>query len=137
MYDTSIADDSAQELAIEEGLRNSSLTEGCLVYQPQVDLFTGAVVGAEALVRWQDGQGNAVSPERFIPVAERSGLINDLGDWILNQVNADAKAYAGQLPTKMSLAVNLSPLQFNQSNFVERLTSTLKQLEIQYKIALS
>ena len=137
MYDTSIADDSAQELAIEEGLRNSLVNGGLsLAYQPQVDLFTGAVVGAEALVRWQDAQGNAVSPERFIPVAERSGLINDLGDWILNQVNADAKAYAGQLPAKMSLAVNLSPLQFNQSNFVERLTSTLKQLEIQYKIAL-
>ena len=137
MYDTSIAYDSAQELAIEEGLRSSLVNGGLsLVYQPQVDLFTGAVVGAEALVRWQDAQGNEVSPERFIPVAERSGLINDLGDWILNQVNADAKAYAGQLPTKMSLAVNLSPLQFNQSNFVERLTSTLKQLEIQYKIAL-
>ena len=137
MYDTSIADDSAQELAIEEGLRQSLLGTGLsLAYQPQVDLFTGAIIGAEALVRWQDADGNPVSPERFIPVAERSGLINDLGDWILNQVNADAKAYAGQLPSKMSLAVNLSPLQFNQSNFVERLTSTLKQLEIQYKIAL-
>ena len=137
MYDTSIADDSAQELAIEEGLRQSLLGTGLsLAYQPQVDLFTGAIIGAEALVRWQDEEGNPVSPERFIPVAERSGLINDLGDWILNQVNADAKAHAGQLPIKMSLAVNLSPLQFNQSNFVERLTSTLKQLEIQYNIAL-
>jgi len=137
MYDTSIADDSALELAIEEGLRQSLSGDGLsLAYQPQVDLFTGGIIGAEALVRWQDAEGNPVSPERFIPVAERSGLINDLGDWILNQVNADAKAYAGQLPSNMSLAVNLSPLQFNQSNFVERLTSTLKQLEIQYKIAL-
>jgi len=137
MYDSSIAYDSAQELSIEEGLRHSLLTRGLsLVYQPQVDLFTGAIVGAEALVRWEDEQGNTISPDRFIPVAERSGLINELGDWILNQVNADAKAYAGQLPSKMSLAINLSPLQFNQSNFVERLTSTLKQLEIQYKIAL-
>lgn len=137
MYDTSIADDSAQELAIEEGLRQSLQGIGLsLAYQPQVDLFTGAIIGAEALVRWQDSEGNPVSPERFIPVAERSGIINDLGDWILNQVNADAKAYAGLLPTKMSLSVNLSPLQFNQSNFVERLTSTLQQLEIQYKIVL-
>lgn len=137
MYDTSIADDSAQDLLIEEGLRNSLAGIGLsLVYQPQVDLFTGAIVGAEALVRWQDEQGNPISPDRFIPVAERSGLINVLGDWILNQVNADAKAFAGQLPSKMSLAINLSPLQFEQSNFVERLTSTLKQLEIQYNIAL-
>ena len=137
LYDTTIADDSAMELAIEAGLRESLAGSGLsLVYQPQVDLFTGAIIGAEALVRWKDSTGTNVSPERFIPVAERSGVINDLGDWILNQVNADAKQYAGELPTKLALAVNLSPLQFNQSNFVERLTTTLKQLEIQYKIEL-
>ena len=137
LYDMTIADDSAMELAIEEGLRQALTGTGLsLVYQPQVDLFTGAIIGAEALVRWQDSEGNHVSPERFIPVAERSGVINDLGDWILNQVNTDAKAFAGQLPSKLALAVNLSPLQFNQSNFVERLTTTLKQLEIQYKIEL-
>lgn len=137
LYDSTIADDSAMELAIEEGLREALAGTGLsLVYQPQVDLFTGAIVGAEALVRWQDTEGNQISPERFIPVAERSGVINDLGDWILNQVNQDAKDYAGQLPRKLALAVNLSPLQFNQSNFVEHLTTTLKQLEIQYKIEL-
>ena len=137
LYDTTIADDSAMELAIEAGLRESLAGSGLsLVYQPQVDLFTGAIIGAEALVRWKDSTGTNVSPERFIPVAERSGVINDLGDWILNQLNGDAKQYAGELPTKLALAVNLSPLQFNQSNFVERLTTTLKQLEIQYKIEL-
>lgn len=137
LYDTTIAADSALELSIEQGLRKSLQSTGLsLVYQPQVDLFTGAIIGAEALVRWQDEDGNAISPERFIPVAERSGVISDLGDWILNQVNQDAKQYAGQLPNKMTLALNLSPLQFNQSNFVERLTTTLKQLEIRYKIEL-
>lgn len=137
LYDTTMAADSALELSIEQGLRKSLQSTGLsLVYQPQVDLFTGAIIGAEALVRWQDEDGNAISPERFIPVAERSGVISDLGDWILNQVNQDAKQYAGQLPNKMTLALNLSPLQFNQSNFVERLTTTLKQLEIRYKIEL-
>jgi predicted signal transduction protein with EAL and GGDEF domain len=137
LYDTTIAADSARELSIEQGLRKSLKSTGLsLVYQPQVDLFTGAIIGAEALVRWQDEDGNEISPERFIPVAERSGVISDLGDWILNQVNRDAKQYAGQLPNKMTLALNLSPLQFNQSNFVERLTTTLKQLEIRYKIEL-
>ena len=137
LYDTTIAADSALELSIEQGLRKSLQSTGLsLVYQPQVDLFTGAIIGAEALVRWQNEDGNDISPERFIPVAERSGVISDLGDWILNQVNQDAKQYAGQLPNKMTLALNLSPLQFNQSNFVERLTTTLKQLEIRYKIEL-
>ena len=137
LYDTTIAADSALELSIEQGLRKSLKSTGLsLMYQPQVDLFTGAIIGAEALVRWQDEDGNDISPERFIPVAERSGVISDLGDWILNRVNQDAKQYAGQLPNKMTLALNLSPLQFNQSNFVERLTTTLKQLEIRYKIEL-
>ena len=137
LYDKTIAADSALELSIEQGLRKSLQSTGLsLVYQPQVDLFTGAIIGAEALVRWQNEDGNDISPERFIPVAERSGVISDLGDWILNQVNQDAKQYAGQLPNKMTLALNLSPLQFNQSNFVERLTTTLKQLEIRYKIEL-
>jgi predicted signal transduction protein with EAL and GGDEF domain len=137
LYDTTIAADSARELSIEQGLRKSLKSTGLsLVYQPQVDLFTGAIIGAEALVRWLDEDGNDIPPERFIPVAERSGVISDLGDWILNQVNRDAKQYAGQLPNKMTLALNLSPLQFNQSNFVERLTTTLKQLEIRYKIEL-
>lgn len=137
LYDTTIAADSALELSIEQGLRKSLQSTGLsLVYQPQVDLFTGAIIGAEALVRWQDEDGNDIPPERFIRVAERSGVISDLGDWILNQVNQDAKQYAGQLPNKMTLALNLSPLQFNQSNFVERLTTTLKQLEIRYKIEL-
>ncbi|MDB2511769.1 EAL domain-containing protein [Luminiphilus sp.] len=137
LYDTTIAADSALELSIEQGLRKSLQSTGLsLVYQPQVDLFTGAIIGAEALVRWQNEDGNDILPERFIPVAERSGVISDLGDWILNQVNQDAKQYAGQLPNKMTLALNLSPLQFNQSNFVERLTTTLKQLEIRYKIEL-
>lgn len=137
LYDKTIAADSALELSIEQGLRKSLKSTGLsLMYQPQVDLFTGAIIGAEALVRWQNEDGNDISPERFIPVAERSGVISDLGDWILNQVNQDAKQYAGQLPNKMTLALNLSPLQFNQSNFVERLTTTLKQLEIRYKIEL-
>jgi predicted signal transduction protein with EAL and GGDEF domain len=137
LYDTTIAADSALELSIEQGLRKSLQSTGLsLVYQPQVDLFTGAIIGAEALVRWQDEDGNDIPPERFIRVAERSGVISDLGDWILNQVNQDAKQHAGQLPNKMTLALNLSPLQFNQSNFVERLTTTLKQLEIRYKIEL-
>lgn len=137
LYNTTIADDAAIELLIEEGLREALAQQRLsLAYQPQVDLFTGAVIGAEALVRWKDADGNHISPERFIPVAERSGVINDLGDWILNQVSKDAKDYAGQLPSKLTLAVNLSPLQFSQSNFVEHLTSVLKQLKIQYRIEL-
>ena len=68
----------------------------------------GRITGAEALIRWEDPKGT-VAPDRFIPVAERSGLINDLGDWVLRQIDAEISVFANQLPAEFSLAVNLSP----------------------------
>ena len=137
MYDSFIADVSAQELAIEAGLRDSLSNTGLsLVYQPQVDLSSGRITGAEALLRWEDPKGTSVAPDRFIPVAERSGLINDLGDWVLRQIDAEISVFANQLPAEFSLAVNLSPLQFSQSNFIDRLTSVLKKTDLKYKLVL-
>ena len=137
MYDSFIADVSAQELAIEAGLRDSLSNTGLsLVYQPQVDLSSGRITGAEALIRWEDPKGTSVAPDRFIPVAERSGLINDLGDWVLRQIDAEISVFANQLPAEFSLAVNLSPLQFSQSNFIDRLTSVLKKTDLKYKLVL-
>ena len=137
MYDSFIADVSAQELAIEAGLRDSLSNTGLsLVYQPQVDLSSGRITGAEALLRWEDPKGTSVAPDRFIPVAERSGLINDLGDWVLRQIDAEISVFANQLPAEFSLAVNLSPLQFSQSNFIDRITSVLKKTDLKYKLVL-
>lgn len=137
MYDSFIADVSAQELAIEAGLRDSLSNTGLsLVYQPQVDLSSGRITGAEALLRWEDPKGTSVAPDRFIPVAERSGLINDLGDWVLRQIDAEISVFANQLPAEFSLAVNLSPLQFSQSNFIDRLTSALKKTDLKHKLVL-
>lgn len=137
MYDSFIADVSAQELAIEAGLRDSLSNTGLsLVYQPQVDLSSGSITGAEALLRWEDPKGTSVTPDRFIPVAERSGLINDLGDWVLRQIDAETSAFASQLPAEFSLAVNLSPLQFSQSDFIDRLTSALKKTNLKHKLVL-
>ena len=137
MYDSFIADVSAQELAIEAGLRDSLSNTGLsLVYQPQVDLSSGRITGAEALLRWEDSKGTSVAPDRFIPVAERSGLINDLGDWVLRQIDAEISVFANQLPAEFSLAVNLSPLQFSQSNFIDRLTSAVKKTDLKHKLVL-
>ena len=137
MYDSFIADVSAQELAIEAGLRDSLSNTGLsLVYQPQVDLSSGRITGAEALIRWEDPKGTSVAPDRFIPVAERSGLINDLGDWVLRQIDAEISVFANQLPAEFSLAVNLSPLQFSQSNFIDRLTSAVKKTDLKHKLVL-
>lgn len=79
-----------------------------LLYQPQIDLRTGDLVGCEALVRWQHPELGLVSPDRFVPIAERNGLIHELGAWILNKACEDAVMW----PKPISVAVNLSPAQF-------------------------
>ena len=96
-----------------------------LHYQPQVDLATGTVIGAEALIRWRDPELGEVPPGRFIPVAEESGFIVAIGDWVLRQAVAQAARWhdAG-MPMRMS--VNVSALQFRQPGFVDGVASTLR-----------
>jgi diguanylate cyclase (GGDEF)-like protein/PAS domain S-box-containing protein len=94
-----------------------------LFFQPQVDA-TGALLGFEALVRWIDPQQGMISPAQFIPVAEQSGLIAALGDWVLDR----ACFHLGQLSRAgraLSIAVNVSPRQFTASDFVARVSQSL------------
>jgi diguanylate cyclase (GGDEF)-like protein len=95
-----------------------------LQYQPQVDLRDGSVVGAEALLRWRDPELGEVRPGQFIPVAEESGFIVALGDWVLSQAVRQAVLWQ-QRGHALPIAVNVSALQFQQSQFVERLAGTL------------
>jgi EAL domain-containing protein (putative c-di-GMP-specific phosphodiesterase class I) len=98
-----------------------------LHYQPRVDLKTGAIVSVEALMRWHHPELGAVSPARFIPVAEETGLIESLGEWALRESCRQQKAWmdAGIAPQYM--AVNLSARQMGQDNLVERLCAILDE----------
>jgi diguanylate cyclase (GGDEF)-like protein len=95
-----------------------------LHYQPQVRMADGALVGAEALIRWRDPELGEVPPGRFIPVAEDSGFIVAIGDWVLAQAVRQAAAWhaAGR---GVPIAVNVSALQFQQSQFADRVASVL------------
>lgn len=95
-----------------------------LHYQPQVRISDGAVIGAEALIRWRDPEMGEVSPARFIPVAEDSGFIVPIGDWVLSQAVRQAALWheAGH---ELPIAVNVSALQFQQAQFVDRVASVL------------
>ena len=95
-----------------------------LHYQPQVDLRSGRIVGAEALIRWRDPELGEVSPARFIPVAEESGFIVAIGDWVLTQAVRQAAAWLAR-GMAMPIAVNVSALQFQQPHFVERVAAVL------------
>ncbi|MFM2067747.1 MAG: hypothetical protein RLZZ584_2656, partial [Pseudomonadota bacterium] len=95
-----------------------------LHYQPQVDLASGRIVGAEALLRWRDPQQGEIPPGRFIPVAEESGFIVELGLWVM----AEALAQAGRWRAAglaMPVSVNVSALQFQQAGFVDQVAALL------------
>ena len=95
-----------------------------LHYQPQVDLADGRIVGAEALLRWRDPELGEVPPSRFIPVAEDSGFIVAIGDWVLSQAVRQAAVWM-QRGHDMPVAINVSALQFQQAHFVDRVASVL------------
>ncbi|MBV8665645.1 MAG: EAL domain-containing protein [Burkholderiaceae bacterium] len=95
-----------------------------LHYQPQIDLSTGNVIGAEALIRWRDKHGKDVLPGAFIPVAEETGFIVTIGEWVLQQAIEQASEWMRK-GLHIPVAVNVSALQFQQPRFVERVAECL------------
>lgn len=113
-------------LALETELRQAlEHKEFQLHYQPQVCLQTGQIVGAEALIRWYHPQQGPISPAKFIPLAEETGLIVPLGDWVLKSAIEQAYAWHKAGFRSLRVAVNLSGRQFNQLNMRQRLIELL------------
>ena len=103
-----------ERLELESRLR-LALAQGHLqmYYQPQMDIATGRIQGAEALVRWNDPQEGLISPARFIPVAETSGVIGPLGEWVVREVCRQGQQWREAGPPPLTLALNVSPRQFH------------------------
>ena len=117
-----------ERLALENDLRHGLEREEFVVYyQPQVNISTGQIVGTEALLRWQHPGRGLVMPMEFIPVAEETGLIVPLGEWVLRTACAQAKAWqdAGLSPLRM--AVNLSSRQFQQPDLAKKVKQVLQE----------
>ena len=96
-----------------------------LHYQPQLDLVTGRVVGVEALLRWQHPERGDISPAEFIPVAESTGLILPIGDWVLHSACRQARAWQDAGLPPLRVAINLSAAQFRHKNLLETITQAL------------
>ena len=96
-------------------------------YQPQIDLATMCVVGCEALVRWQHPERGLVAPVTFIPLAEESGLMQPIGEWVLRQACAQAAAWEREFHNQLRVGVNLSARQFQQSGLTETVASALDE----------
>ncbi|MCW5609948.1 MAG: EAL domain-containing protein [Rubrivivax sp.] len=117
--------DRRQHMKLDHAMRQALVSNRFrLQYQPQVSLADGRIVGAEALLRWRDPELGEVSPARFVPVAEDSGFIVALGDWVLSQAVRQAALWH-QRGHDIPVAVNVSALQFQQAQFVDRVASVL------------
>lgn len=122
--------DLRERVELIADLRHSTQGGLWVAYQPQVDLRTGMVVGLEALMRWNHPQRGAIPPDRFIPLAEMSGAILELGQWLLEQVSAQLREMDAQGLGVPRVAVNLSAVQFEQDSFVEQLLGVLRRHEL-------
>ncbi len=98
-----------------------------LYYQPQFSIDNGELIGAEALIRWHHPEKGMIPPIEFIPVAEQSGLINELGDWVLTQACRQINAFNNAGLPSLTIAVNISPVQFRHKNFVQNIQTILEQ----------
>jgi diguanylate cyclase (GGDEF)-like protein/PAS domain S-box-containing protein len=113
---------------LQEGLREAIVGhEFELVYQPQVEIRTGAIFATEALVRWHHPKLGVILPTKFIPLAEESGLIVPLGDWVLREACRQNKAWQDAGLPPISVCVNVSARQFREKNWVTRVSDTLRE----------
>jgi diguanylate cyclase (GGDEF)-like protein/PAS domain S-box-containing protein len=122
---------AVERLMLKSKLRRAlERDELVILYQSKVDLRTGRVVGAEALLRWRlPGHGD-ISPSHFIPLAEETSLILDIGEWVLNRVCSDYREWQKTVPEPGRIAINLSLRQLKQSSFIARCRSVFRKHEV-------
>jgi diguanylate cyclase (GGDEF)-like protein len=117
MFDTALDLEVRRRASLEQALHEAMpLEQVAVAYQPQVDLVTGRLVGVEALLRWTHPGHGAVFPDEFVPIAERSGLINNLGGWILHESCRQVLAWSNAGLPELRVAVNLAAAQFKGSD---------------------
>jgi diguanylate cyclase (GGDEF)-like protein/PAS domain S-box-containing protein len=127
-FTADMSERALQRLSLENQLRRGlERKEYRVYYQPQVNIDTGQITGMEALVRWQHPERGLVAPAEFIPLAEDTGLIAPLGEWVLRTACAQTRVWHTGGFQKLHVAVNLSPRQFQQPDLVLMIKRILKE----------
>lgn len=126
-YTDELTDSARRRIECETRLRSAVRNQEFQVYyQPQVHIQTGRIVGAEALIRWNDPERGVISPAVFIPIAEETGLIGEIGEWVLNETCRQGKIWVDQ-GHRLTLAVNLSAHQVRHQNIPNMVENALKK----------
>jgi len=121
----------ARNLQLENALRNAlKRNELEVYYQPQISISDGHIIGAEALLRWHHPELGMISPAEFIPIAESSGQIIEIGEWVLRTAIKQMKEWVDSGFTPMIIAVNLSAIQFRQKNLLTLVIDILEQVQL-------
>ncbi|WP_249661710.1 EAL domain-containing protein, partial [Lysinibacillus fusiformis] len=119
------------EALMEAHLRRAiEFNELSLHLQPQMDLANNSINSPEALLRWNNRQFGFVSPAQFIPIAEASGLIIEIGDWIIDEVCRYQREWQSKGYRPVRIAVNISPKQFRKENFARKIKAALKKYSV-------
>ncbi|MGE4065048.1 MAG: putative bifunctional diguanylate cyclase/phosphodiesterase [Rhodospirillaceae bacterium] len=126
-FDKEMDADIRRRARMEADLRHAvDQNQLWLAYQPQMDLASGKIVGAEALIRWNHPERGLVSPGEFIPIAEASGLILPIGDWIIEEICRQRQIWQALGLPALRLGFNVSGVQFRHRNLFDQVTSALK-----------
>jgi diguanylate cyclase len=131
-YTDSMYNDFTEQMIIENNLRKAlQQQEFELYYQPQMNIGTGKIIGMESLIRWNDPTEGQISPLKFIPLAERIGLIDPIGDWVLRTACQQNKQWQEEGYPAVKVAVNLSTRQFQREDLVNTIGEILEETGLQ------
>jgi len=130
-YHLDMLDVYSKHLSLENDLRRAmDDNQFKLYYQPQINIETNEVVAMEALIRWQHPERGLISPSEFIELAEETHLIKEIGDWVLENACAELKRWRSMGLSNVRIAVNVSSIQLEQDDFVEKVLNILKKNDI-------
>lgn len=130
-YDARILNDFIETVALENKLKTALFSNSFFMYyQPQFYSDSKRIRGVEALIRWRDNDGRMISPAHFIPIAEQSGIIIPIGDWVMEESVRTFAAWREKFGCDIILSINISAIQYKKDDFVDKVLSVLKRYDV-------